>query len=118
MENKSTCFEDLIVWQKMHSIILDIYRLTKSFPKSELFGITSQIRRSSVSVAANIVEGYTKKSKADKLRFFNIAQGSLEETNYFLILIKDLEFAETSDLRKRIDEVGRMLKGYIRAIAG
>jgi len=116
MDNKSKCFKDLFVWQKMHQIVLEIYKMTKDFPKTEIFGITNQIRRSSVSVAANIVEGYSKKSKIDKNRFFNIAQGSLEETHYFLILIQDLNYANTNDLIIKIDEVGKMLKGYINAI--
>ncbi len=117
MENKTNSFENLIVWQKMHKLVLEIYKATKSFPNSELFGITNQIRRSSVSVAANIVEGFGKKSKADKMRFFNIAQGSLEETKYFLRLVKDLELYDTDELRGNADEVARMLKSYIRAIS-
>jgi len=109
MESKTSSFEDLLVWQKMHGIVLDIYKISKSFPKEEIFGITNQIRRASVSVAANIVEGFNKKSKPEKLRFFNIAQGSLEETNYFLLLVKDLGFTDTEELRYKINEVGRML---------
>jgi len=116
MEINKPGFEGLQMWQKMHRIVLDVYKMTRAFPKSEIFGITSQIRRSSVSVAANIVEGYNKNSKADKLRFLNIAQGSLEETNYFMLLIKDLEYSDTTKLRIRINEVGKMLKSYIRAI--
>lgn len=73
MENKSRSFKDLLIWQKMHKIILEIYKISERFPKTEIFGITNQIRRSSVSVAANIVEGFSKKSKMDKNRFFNIA---------------------------------------------
>lgn len=72
--------------------------MTKAFPKEELYGTTSQVKRSSVSVAANIAEGFKKKGKADKLRFFNIAQGSLSETEYYLILAKDLEYYETTKL--------------------
>jgi four helix bundle protein len=117
MEKKSSCFEDLLVWQKMHGIVLNVYKLTNNFPKSEIFGITNQIRRASVSVTANIVEGYTKKSKADKLRFFNIAQGSLEETDYFLLLANDLGFADTKELRIRINEIGKMLKAYMQSIS-
>ena len=69
MGNNKQGFESLIMWQKMHHLVLEIYRMTQKFPKSEMFGITSQIRRASVSVAANIVEGFSKKSPADKLRF-------------------------------------------------
>jgi len=77
---KSQSFEDLIVWQKAHAFALGIYTLTKCFPSSELYGLTSQFRRSAVSVAANIAEGYKKRGVKDKIRFLNIAQGSLEES--------------------------------------
>jgi four helix bundle protein len=116
MEKKASSFKDLLVWQKMHLIVLHIYKMTQTFPKSELFGISSQIRRSAVSVAANIAEGFSKKGKADKMRFFNIAQGSLEETHYYLILISDLKYEKTEQMIVKIDEIGKMLKGYIRAI--
>jgi len=96
--------------------VLGIYKLTRSFPDCELFGLTSQIRRSAVSIAANIVEGFKRRGKADKVRFFNIAQGSLEETRYYLILARDLGYAETEDLQKEADELGRLLDGYMKAI--
>ncbi len=117
MESKSKCFEDLLVWKKMHNVVLNVYKLTNKFPKSELFGITNQLRRSAVSVSANIVEGYSKISKADKLRYYNIAQGSLAESDYFLLLAGDLGYAETSALRKNVDEVGRMLKSYMNSVS-
>ena len=101
----------------MHNVVLNVYKLTNKFPRSELFGITNQLRRAAVSVSANIVEGYSKISKADKLRFYNIAQGSLEEADYFLLLSKDLGFAETEELRRKVDEVGRMLKGYMHSVS-
>src|SRR5687768_1576379 len=87
-------FKDLIVWQKAHSLVLEIYKQTKAFPKEEMYCLTSQIRRSSISVAANIAEAFKKKSSADKLRILNISQGSLSETEYYLILSKDLEYGD------------------------
>jgi four helix bundle protein len=81
-----------------------------------MFGLTSQIRRSSVSIAANIVEGYKKKGKLDKLRFFNIAQGSLEETRYYLILAKDLKYHDTKELLNSIEEISKMLNSYCNKI--
>ena len=75
-------FEDLVVWQKAHRLDLDVYRATQRFPSEERFGLTSPLRRSAVSVAANIAEGFKKKGKPDKIRFMNIAQASLEETRY------------------------------------
>lgn len=68
-------FEDLIVWQRAHSFVLEVYRLTDGFPKHELYGLTSQLRRAAVSIPANIAEGFRKQGNADKARFYNIAQG-------------------------------------------
>lgn len=83
-------FRDLIVWEKAHGLVLSVYRHSESYPKSELYGLTSQMRRAAVSVPANIAEGFKKKTLPDKARFLNIAQGSLEECRYYLILAKDL----------------------------
>ena len=113
---KAKTFEDLVVWQKSHSLVLKIYRLTQSFPRNELFGLVSQIRRSAVSVPANIAEGFRRKGKADKLRFFNISQASLEETRYYLILTNDLEYADSKQLLGDLDEVGRILNAYMKSI--
>ena len=77
---KTKTFEDLLVWKCAHEFVLEVYKITETFPKNEVFGLTSQFRRAAVSVAANIAEGYKKKGKADKLRFFNMSQGSLEES--------------------------------------
>ena len=113
---KAKTFEDLLIWQKSHNLVLNIYRLTQSFPRNELFGLTSQIRRSAVSVPANIAEGFRRKGKADKLRFFNISQASLEETRYYLILTNDLEYADSAQLLRDLDEVGRISNAYMKSI--
>ena len=113
--NKAKTFQELIVWQKSHQLVLKIYKLTQKFPKHELFGLTSQIRRSTVSIPANIAESFKRKGKADKVRFFNISQSSLEETRYYLILANDLKYGETKDLLVAADEVGRMLNAYIKS---
>ncbi len=112
----ASSFQQLEVWRKAHAVVLAIYRLTSGFPREELYGLTSQLRRSMVSVAANIAEGFSKKGKADKMRFYNIAEGSLEESRYYLILAYDLSFADTRELLTALDEVGRMLRSYIAAI--
>ena len=117
MKTPARSFKELIVWQKAHQFVLEIYRLTKNFPSEEKFGLTSQIRRAAVSVPANIAEGFPKKSPSDKTRFFNIAQGSLEEVHYYLILAKDLGYGNSTELINLYDEVGRLLNGYIFAIA-
>jgi four helix bundle protein len=113
---KARRFQDLKVWQKSHQLVLKMYSLTRSFPDYELFGLTSQIRRAAVSILANIAEGFKRRGKADKVRFFNISQGSLEETRYYLILANDLVYAETGDLQSELDEVGRLLDAYMKAI--
>ena len=115
---KAKTFEELVVWQKSHQFVLSIYKLTQSFPQHELFGLVSQIRRSAVSVPANIAEGFKRKGKADKLRFFNISQASLEETRYYLILANDLGYAKTKHLKTSLDEISRMLDAYMKAIEG
>jgi four helix bundle protein len=79
MSKSARTFEDLIVWQKAHRFVLAVYRMSQTFPRSEIYGLSSQFRRAAVSIAANIAEGFRKRGKADKLRFYNIAQGSLEE---------------------------------------
>ena len=112
MIEKSKSFEDLIVWQKAHAFVLDVYSFTNSFPKSEIYGLASQFRRSAVSIPANIAEGFKKKTKLDKSRFFNIAQGSVEECKYYLILSKDLNYGETVKLKSQISEVSKLLEAY------
>ena len=88
-------FKDLVLWKKAHNLVLGVYKMTSSLPDSEKFGLTNQIQRSSVSVPANIVEGFGRISIKEKLRFLYVANGSLEETRYFLILIQDLNFSIT-----------------------
>jgi four helix bundle protein len=85
-------WKDLIVWQKAHELVINIYKLTGSFPENERFGLTQQIRRSSVSVAANIVEGKSKNTDKEFLAFLYNSRGSLEETRYHLLLSKDLSY--------------------------
>ena len=115
-ENKIKSFEDLIVWQKAHAMVLKIYSQTKNFPKEELFGITSQIRRAAVSVPNNIVEGYKRTGKQDTLRFLNIAQASLEEVRYLIILSFDLNLLDNKDILEDANEVGRILSGFYKSI--
>jgi four helix bundle protein len=109
-------FRDLIVWQKAHELVLLVYRLTAGFPADERFGLTSQIRRAAVSVAANIAQGFSKRGKADKARFLNTAQGSLEEVHYYLILTKDLGYADPAALVEPYRQVARLLGRYASTI--
>lgn len=109
-------FTDLIVWQKSHEFVLEVYKYTQQFPKSELYGLTSQFRRAAVSIAANIAEGFKKRGKKDKVRFLNISQGSLEECRYFLILSKDLNYGENYILDQKLQESSKLMDAYTKAI--
>lgn len=109
-------FRDLIVWQKAHAFVLATYAVTELFPTAERYGITSQLRRAAVSIAANIVEGFRKRGQADKLRYFNIAQGSADESLYYLVLVHDLKLTDTARLQEQLEEVMRLLQAYMNAI--
>src|SRR6476660_2330524 len=110
-------FEDVEVWRKAHAWVLGIYKFTEGFPKHELFGLSSQLRRAAVSIPANFAEGFKKVGKADKLRFFNIAQGSLEECRYYLILARDLGYGSVDELQLQTVTIGKMLNSYMSAIS-
>jgi len=116
MADKSHSFRDVLVWQKAHAFALAVYRCTEKFPKQEMFVLTSQLRRAAASIPSNIVEGFRKRSSADKQRFYNIAQGSADECLYQLILAHDLGFADTTSLQTDVEEVSRLLQGYINGL--
>jgi four helix bundle protein len=109
-------FTDLIVWQKAHQFVLGIYRLTSHFPSTEIYGLTSQIRRAAISVPANIAEGFKRRTRPDKVRSLNIAQGSLEECRYYLILAKGLGYGDNNNLMGQAEEVSKLLQSYSKAI--
>ena len=116
---KSQSFEQQIVWQKAHSYVLAIYKITKQYPKEELFCLVNQMRRAAASITANIAEGYAKISSKDKLRFYNISQGSLEETRNFIILSKDLGYITLQDKEQlgiQAAEISRLLNAYCIAL--
>ena len=109
-------FQDLLVWQKAHQFVLAAYALTAAFPKQETYGLSLQFRRAAVSIPANIAEGFRRRGKADKARFMNMAEGSLEECRYYLILAKDLGYGEIETLATSLEEVSRLLNAYAAAI--
>lgn len=109
-------FEDLVVWQKAHTWVLKVYRLTRSLPSDERYGLSAQLRRAAVSVPANIAEGFKKRGQNDKCRFINIAQGSAEECRYYLILIADLSYGDTAGLQQDLLEVCVLLESYAGSI--
>ena len=112
-------FQRVIAWQKAHEFVLLVYRISKHFPEEERFGLTSQLRRAAVSIEANIAEGYRKISKPDKLRFLNIAQGSLEECRDYHILAKDLGYInneEYAQMKQSITITSKFLNAYCEGI--
>ena len=116
---KTFSFQNIIAWQKAHAFTLLVYHVTKHFPEDEKFGLTSQFRRAAVSIEANIAEGYKKISKADKLRFFNISEGSLEECRDYIVLSKDLLYIneeEFDQLYTSIEETSKLLIAYSNGI--
>ena len=109
----------LIVWQQSHHLVLKIYEITKGFPKEELFGLTSQIRRAAVSIPSNIVEGRARGFSKEYKRFLLMARGSLEEVKYQLLLARDLKYIEDEKYKEifnAADEVGRLLSGLIKRV--
>ncbi len=111
----TSSFVDLRMWQQAHRFVLEMYNLTANYPKHELFGLVSQFRRASISIPANIAEGYKRLSKTEKLRFFNIAQGSLEECRYYIILSKDLQYTDkvnSEKLNQLLEETSKSLNNY------
>jgi four helix bundle protein len=114
---KTNHFEQLIVWQKAHQFVLNVYALTRQFPKEETFGLISQFRRASISIAANIAEGYSIRGARDKIRYLNISQGSLSECQYYLRQTKDLNYANVEQLEVDLEEVSKLLNAYSRGIS-
>ena len=112
-------FTQLAVWQRGHALTLAIYDATRSFPRDELFGLTSQLRRASVSVPCNIAEGSKRRHRPDYSRFLNIAEGSLAEVEALLMLAKDLGYLSQQAAAARLDEaheLARMLSGLRRRV--
>ena len=115
----SISFKDILAWQKAHEVVIKVYKTTKTFPEWERYGLCSQFQRAAVSIPANIAEGYKRLGTADKLHFMNIAQGSLEECRYYVLLTKDIGYINqhTHDvLNADIEEVSKLLNGYCKGI--
>lgn len=112
-------FSDLTVWQKAHDLTLATYKLTEKFPRSEQFGIVSQVRRSAASISANIAEGFGWRTTKELLRCLQISRGELKETRYFLILSRDLHHispAEFENMNSRCDSVGQLINALGRSL--
>ena len=112
-------FKEIVAWQKAHAFVIKVYQACALFPAHERYGLCSQFERAAVSIAANIVEGYRKDGIADKLRFLNISQGSLEECRYYILLSYDLSYIDSdryNNMNQSIEEVSRLLNAYYRGI--
>ena len=110
-------FEDLPIYKDSHKLVLMIYKVTKKFPHDEAYGLTSQIRRSSSSITANIIEGNSRGHKKEFLQFLYLSNGSLEETKYHLILSRDLHYLDQDNyeaIHSQAELVGKQLKGLIK----
>lgn len=119
MKNSINNFYDLDAWKKGHSLALEIYKITKVFPREELYGIVSQLRRATSSITANIAEGFARYHFKDKIKFYYISRGSVSEVQNFLILAKDLGYIDIKICQKlgeKSNEVGKLINGLIKSI--
>lgn len=113
-------YQGLKVWQAAHKLALEIYAATKDFPKEEMFGLTSQMRRAAISIPANIVEGYARNSQKEKIQFYSIARGSLTELEYFIDFANQLGYLSSEKcvmLKENREEVGRLLNGLRKSLS-
>ncbi len=116
---KAVKFTDLEAWQYGHKLAVDIYKITKTWPKDEQYGLTSQIRRAAVSITSNLAEGFSRSTKTDKKHFYIIAHGSLTELQNQLLLSKDIGYLSTLDLQKLADntvKVHKLITGLIKSL--
>lgn len=112
-------YRDLDLWKKAHSVVLEVYRLTNLFPRNEQFGVVSQLRRSAASIPANIAEGYGRRSTKELLQFLGVANGSLEELRYFLLLSRDLRYLshEAHEVLERdLKSVAQMMQALTKSL--
>ncbi len=117
-KNKIQSFKDLNAWKEGHILVLAIYKATKSFPKDELFALTSQMRRAAVSITSNIAEGFSRQSYKEKVQFYSTAQGSVTEIQNQLLIAKDVDYINNDNFLAIDDQalkVHRILNGLIKA---
>lgn len=120
LTNNMASYKELVVWQKSYHLVLTVYEITKSFPKEELFGLSSQMRRCAVSIPSNIAEGNTRNGKKEHIQFFRIAYGSGAELETQLLLAKDLKYISESifrEVEQELQEVMRMLNKLIATLS-
>lgn len=116
--NKIRAFTDLRAWQEAHALVVDIYTLTKSFPKEELFGLTSQIRRAAISIPSNVAEGFSRQSPKERVQFYSISRGSLTEVQSQILIARDIHYIDADSCDKmllQIETVSKIINGLIRS---
>ena len=122
MENNQTkirLFTDLNAWKEGHKLVIDVYGVTKIFPKEELFGLTNQLRRAVVSITSNIAEGFSRQSYKEKIQFYFMALGSLTEVQNQLLIAKDVGYQEIKDFKgiaSQTVEVSKVINGLIKSL--
>lgn len=117
--NKIKSFTDLVAWQEGHKLVLMIYKITKNFPKEEIFGLTNQIRRASVSITSNIAEGFSRNSTKEKAQFYFTSLGSLSEVQNQLLIARDIEYInkETfSECAELTVHISKLINGLLKSI--
>ena len=118
MEEKIQSFLDLNVWRKAHHLVLNIYQMTPTLPAHEQFTLADQLKRTSSRCASTIAEGFQKRQNADKIKLYNDAQASIHELYYLLLLTRDLQYSDTTELMENTHEIQKMLGGLVRSVAG
>ena len=119
IKNKIKSFTDLIAWKEGHSLVIEIYDITKKFPKDEQFGLTNQIRRAVVSITSNIAEGFSRQSLKEKAQFYSMALGSLTEVQNQLLIARDIKYLDSKIFDKIADRtvlINKLLNGLIKSI--
>lgn len=119
IEENQSGYRRLVVWQKADELALQIYLITRKFPREEIFSLVSQMRRAALSVPANIVEGYARSGKKERIQFYMIARGSLTEIEYFIDFSLRLGYLNTeqhAELVRLRNDVGRLLNGFIKSL--
>jgi four helix bundle protein len=114
-------YRDLQVWNKAHKLTLELYRVSQGFPREEIYGITSQLRRAAVSIGANLAEGCGRRTSTELARFVRIAMGSASELDYHLLLSSDLGFINNEDFKRtasELTEVRKMLTSFLSSVEG
>jgi four helix bundle protein len=116
-KNKITAFTDLDVWQEGHRLVIEIYKITKMFPKDEIYGLVNQMRRSAVSITSNIAEGFGRQTYKEKVQFYYQAQGSLTELKDQLFIARDIGYVDKNNAKNLLDQASKthqILQGLIK----